>query len=54
MALMFKCDSCDEIYDTYIQAFECHLPLDYTPTWWEQLLLTDVFTEEEQDEMDCE
>lgn len=47
MAIKYKCDGCDEIYDTYKEAYDCHLPLDYTPTWWEQMMLEDA-------EMDCE
>ena len=53
MAVLYKCDGCDEVYDTYTQAYECHLPLDYEPEYWEQLVLLD----EELDltaEKDCE
>lgn len=51
VAVLYKCDGCDEIYDTYTQAYECHLPLEYQPTYWEQMMLSDELTE--QAEMDC-
>lgn len=51
VAVLYKCDGCDEIYDSYTQAYECHLPLEYQPTYWEQMMLSDELTE--QAEMDC-
>lgn len=48
MAILYKCDNCDELYSSYTEAFECHEPLDYTRTWWEQLMI------EDEAEMDCE
>lgn len=48
MALLYKCDGCDELYDSYTQAYECHLPLDYEPEYWERKML-DI----EKEEMDC-
>jgi len=48
VAVLYKCDGCDEIYSSYTEAYECHLPTDYEPTYWEQMKLEDELTE-----MDC-
>ena len=46
MSVKFKCDGCDEIYDSFKEAWECHIELDPSePTYWQQLML--------DDEMDC-